>query len=340
MAKSLKRIILVGGGTMGSVSPLLAIAAKYPAEYLFIGTQTGPEKEVVQKAGLAYRAIPAGKLRRYWSWQNIVDVFKIKLSFFYSLKIIIQFKPDIILSAGSFVAVPVILAAWFLRIPRIIHQQDIKVGLANKILVPFATKISVTFLDQIKLFPTKKVVVTGNPVRNLVATDAEPIILITGGGLGARGFNNFLHSFIAELTRHYPVHHILGNNNYDQALSIPNYYPHKFVTEEMTDLLARAEIIISRAGMSLATEAAALAKALILIPMPDSHQEANAEFFARNNAAIYVKQGSDKIMDRYLQKIFLQTELRRQLGLNLQKLFPAKPVDNYIRLIEDVLHHK
>ncbi len=340
MASKKPKIILVGGGTMGSVSPLLAIASKYPAEYLFVGSQQGPERLVVEKLGFKFETIASGKLRRYWSWQNLVDIFRFKIGFFQSLRIIRQFKPELVLSAGSFVAVPMILAAWFCRIPRVVHQQDIKVGLANKLMAKLATKITVTFPDQLKLFSSNKIVLTGNPVRIIPPDSEEPIILITGGGLGARSFNNFLKGIIPELTKHYPVYHIVGRDNVDQALSLPNYYCQTFATGDMAGLLSRAAIIISRAGLSLITEAASLAKALVLIPIPQSHQEDNAEFFAKHNAAIYVKQGSEKIMERYLQKLLANSELRKQLGLNLQKLFPQNAVDNYIRLVEDILAKK
>lgn len=340
MDRQNKKIILVGGGTMGSVSPLLAVAKKYPAKYLFVGSKQGPEREVVRQTGLDYTAIRAGKLRRYWSVKNILDIANTKIGFFQSLKIIKDFKPDIILSAGSFVAVPMIIAAWLLRIPRVIHQQDIKLGLANKLMSYFTTKVTVTFPEQVKLFAKEKTIVTGNPVRSIEENKPEPIILITGGGLGARSFNDFISEFIPYLAEHYPVHHILGKDNGDQALDLLNYYPHKFVTEDMLSLIARAEIIISRAGMSLITEAASMSKALVLIPIPDSHQEANAEFFAKNNSAILVKQGSAKIMSRYLHKLLSHSTLRQQLGDNLNKLFPTKPIDNYRKVIEDILNKR
>ncbi|MBT7552962.1 UDP-N-acetylglucosamine--N-acetylmuramyl-(pentapeptide) pyrophosphoryl-undecaprenol N-acetylglucosamine transferase [bacterium] len=333
-----KKILLVGGGTLGSVSPLLAVAEKYPADYLFVGTSHGPEKNVVASVGLEFKEIVSGKLRRYFSWQNFVDIFKIKLAFWQSLFLLIKFKPDIVLTAGSFVAVPVVWAAWLLRIPVIVHQQDIGVGLANKLMAPVAKKISVTFDASKHLFKAEKVIVTGNPVRvgDEKKTDQASIV-ITGGGLGARNFNQFLEEFIPRLTETHKVYHIVGAKNYDQALDLPNYQAYKFLAEGMTELLSQADIIISRAGLSLTTEAAALKKALIIIPIPDSHQEDNAKFFAQNNAAIMVRQGSRQILDRYLNKLLPNKKFQQALGENLYNLFPKNPVDKYIKLIEDVL---
>jgi UDP-N-acetylglucosamine--N-acetylmuramyl-(pentapeptide) pyrophosphoryl-undecaprenol N-acetylglucosamine transferase len=152
-----KKILLVGGGTLGSVSPLLAIADKYLAEYLFVGTSFGPEKAVVEKAGLNFQAIYSGKLRRYFSWDNVIDLFKIKLAFWQSLKIIKNFQPDLVLTAGSFVAVPMVYAAKLKRIPVVVHQQDLTLGLANKLMLPLASKITVTFPQQVDFFKIKKI---------------------------------------------------------------------------------------------------------------------------------------------------------------------------------------
>ncbi|MCB9802603.1 UDP-N-acetylglucosamine--N-acetylmuramyl-(pentapeptide) pyrophosphoryl-undecaprenol N-acetylglucosamine transferase [Candidatus Nomurabacteria bacterium] len=339
MSEIKRKILLVGGGTLGSVSPLLAVAQKYSADYLFLGTKTGPEKNLIQSAGLNFQEISSGKLRRYWAWSNFVDLFKIKFAFWQSIKILKKFKPELVLTAGSFVAVPVAWGAWFLRIPVIVHQQDLEIGLANRLMAPVAQKITVTFEEQKKYFKQKKVVVTGNPVRQFLTSEKNqrPSILITGGGLGARGFNDFLRKFIPKLSKNFQVHHILGEKNYDQALSLENYHPYRSLNSGMGQLLNQAEIIISRAGMSLITEAAYFRKALILIPIPNTHQEKNAKFFAKHNAAYYCRQGSNQILERYLNKLTTNKVLRDGLADNLFKLFPTKAVDNYIKVIEDVL---
>ncbi|RJQ34858.1 UDP-N-acetylglucosamine--N-acetylmuramyl-(pentapeptide) pyrophosphoryl-undecaprenol N-acetylglucosamine transferase [Candidatus Parcubacteria bacterium] len=332
------KIILAGGGTLGSVSPLLAIAEKYPAEYLFIGSADGPEKKILDKQGIDFVAIKTGKLRRYFSWQNFADILKIKLAFFQSIKILSKYKPDLVLTAGSFVAVPVVWAAWVLRIPVVVHQQDIQVGLANKLMAPYAKKITVTFEEQVADFNHKKVVVTGNPVRVVKDnTEYKPIVVITGGGKGARSMNDFVAKFIPQILEHYEVHHLLGEENWDQRQNQENYFPYKFISQGMINLLSQADIIISRAGMSLITEAASLKKALILIPIPDSHQEINAGFFAKHNAAVMVKQGSDQIMERYLQKLIANVSLRQALGENLYALFPKNAVNDYIILIDSII---
>lgn len=341
MNKKQTKILLVGGGTLGSVSPLLAIADKYQADYLFIGTEDGPEKEFVISQGIDnFQAIKSGKLRRYLDWQNFVDIFRILMAFCQSLKIIWQFKPNIVLTAGSFVAVPVVWAAWLMRKPVVVHQQDIVVGLANKLMAPLAKKITVVFPEQVKDFNNKKTVVTGNPVRK-TKTKLEKdgsLIVITGGGLGARSMNRFLKPFIPKmLEAGFKVYHLLGSQNLDQALDLEDYYSDKFIKTGMLDILSQADIIISRAGMSLISEAAALKKALVLIPIPDSHQEINAGFLAKHNAALMIRNNNHQIMDRYLDKLLTKEELRKGLGKNLYNLFPKNAVNDYIILINKIL---
>lgn len=339
MTKKRKKIFLVGGGTLGSVSPLLAISSKYEADYVFVGTKDGPEKKLLASHQMPYVVIRSGKWRRYFSWKNFIDFVNIKLAFWQSVRLILKEKPDIILTAGSFVAVPMVWAAWFLRKPAIIHQQDMVPGLANKLMAPFATKITLTFSEQKKYFNRKKVVLTGNPVRDLVVSPKyKPSVLITGGGLGARGMNHFVAKFIPQLSAKYQINHILGNENWDQRVVWDDYHPYKFVTDDMPKLLSQADIIISRSGMSLITEAASIKKALILIPMPNSHQVKNAEFFAKHNAAIMVNQDSDKIMERYLEKLIVSNELVDGLGKNLYNLFPQNAVNNYIILIDKLIY--
>src|SRR3989338_2664904 len=143
-------IILSGGGTMGSVTPLLALVPELKRQssdvsFFWIGTHQGPERKLVEASGMAFHPIAAGKWRRYISWHNIIDPFLIILGFFQSLAFILIRRPRVIVSAGGFVSVPLVWAGWVCRVPCIIHQQDIKVGLANKLMQLFASKITIAF---------------------------------------------------------------------------------------------------------------------------------------------------------------------------------------------------
>ncbi|HTW96260.1 MAG TPA: glycosyltransferase, partial [Candidatus Methylomirabilis sp.] len=215
MENKAKKILLTGGGTAGSVSPLLAIAEDLRAQggfdFLFVGTKNGIEKQMVKEARIPYRSVAAGKLRRYFDWRNFVDVFKIKLGFWQAFFLMIKERPDLVMAAGGFVAVPVVWAAWLLRVPVIIHQMDIRPGLANKLMAPFARVITVTFEKSLADYGAKAIF-TGNPikkslramryalreddfkkreaaVRRFGLKSGLPVIFVVGGGTGAEGIN-------------------------------------------------------------------------------------------------------------------------------------------------------
>ena len=167
------RIIFAGGGTMGSVSPLLATVdtfkkTAHPVSLLWIGTKNGPERKAVQKVGIPYKVIKSGKFRRYMSLKNLTDPFFTLYGIIQSIFVILKFKPDVIVTAGSFVAVPVALAARLLRKKVCIHQQDAMQGLANKIMAKKADIITVAYKDFTNIFPNKKTIVTGNPVQEIM----------------------------------------------------------------------------------------------------------------------------------------------------------------------------
>src|SRR3989344_5271974 len=164
------KILFVGGGTMGSVSPLLAIRDALSklgveVEGLWLGTVAGPERAGVERQGITFQAIAAGKFRRYFDWRTLTLHFSIPFSVLRARGILKRFRPDVVVTAGSFVAVPVVLAAWTLRIPTLIHQQDVIPSLTNRILNPFASAVTVTFPDSLWAFAKRKSTITGNPVR-------------------------------------------------------------------------------------------------------------------------------------------------------------------------------
>jgi len=212
------KILLSGGGTLGSVSPLIAVWQKIfeqkpDSQALWVGTKDGPEKDFVKNYKLDYRSITAGKLRRYFSLKNLLDPFLVLMGFFQSLKIIKEFKPQIIISAGGFVSVPLAWAGKFKKVPVLIHQQDVRPGLANKLMASSAEKITVTFEKSLKDFPIEKVTLTGNPVRQEIFNGSKeeaynffkldfniPTVLILGGGTGSLAINKLVWMSLRKLT--------------------------------------------------------------------------------------------------------------------------------------------
>ncbi len=191
------KILYAGGGTMGSVSPLIAIhqklVSKYPVpEYqcFWLGTHNGPEKEVVEKVGIKFEVIESGKFRRYFDLKNLLDFFRIIIGFFQALYWCFKFKPDIILTAGSFISVPVAYAAFFYGASVFVHQQDIEVGLANKLMAPVAKKITVALEKSLQDFDSKKVVLVGNPVRLSCSVRSSLPASSVGGPTGMEMYIN------------------------------------------------------------------------------------------------------------------------------------------------------
>jgi len=346
------KILFTGGGTMGSVSPLIAIHQQLTKnnqqktkdyQVLWLGTRTGPERKIVEKEGIEFKAIAAGKLRRYFDLRNIIDLAKIKIGFWQAFFIILKFKPDIILSAGSFVSVPVVWAGWVLRIPSIIHQQDVRPGLANRLMAPFAARITVALDVSLEDYSKNKTVLAGNPVRqSLVTSDQSlvmgsekfefknnlPILLVMGGGTGALKINELIWESLDELTKFCNVLHLTGKNkNKNYSLLITHYSlrykSFEFLTDKMADAYQAADLVVSRAGMSALTELAYLKKPAIVIPIPNSHQEDNAKYFAQKDACLYLDQrktSSDQLV-KIVRELLRDGNRRRELGENMHKIF-------------------
>ncbi|MCC7103506.1 MAG: glycosyltransferase [Chloroflexi bacterium] len=294
------RVLLAGGGSGGSVTPALAVAEQLRAlepdvGLLFVGTRGGPESDLVAAADIPYHGLSSGKLRRYLDVQNLVDPFKVAAGLAQSAQVARAFRPTVAFGAGGFAAVPPLLAARLLGTPLAIHQLDAEPGLANRLLAPFAAQITVTLPGSMDHFPPARTRLAGCLVREAVlrgsAEDARanwqldpsaPLVLVTGGGTGALGLNRLIVEALPLLLERCSVVHLTGRGRAVPAsLDSPRYRAVEFVTGEMADLLAAADLVVSRAGMGTLTELAVLSKPALLIPMPASHQAANAMALAR-----------------------------------------------------------
>ncbi len=346
------KILLSGGGTMGSVMPLLALKEdlqKENADILWIGTRKGPEKQVVEKAGIEFKSIYSGKLRRYFSWNNFIDPFKFLIGFFQSIFIILKFKPDVILSAGSFVSVPVAWAGWVLRKKIIVHQLDLKVGLANKVMAPLATKITVSLDETKQYFSEKKVIVSGNPVRKIIFSGSKesamkrfdlepdlPVLLIMGGGTGALAINKLTRQILPDLVEFCQIIHITGKGK-QFYFKHPRYHMFEFLYKELADAYAAADVVVSRAGFSALTELAALGKPTILIPLPNPDQINNAQYFIEKESIILLNQDDlvDKSLLKQIKGLINNTELQLKLK-NIKEIMPQKANNLYVEIIDKI----
>lgn len=324
-------IVFTGGGTLGSVTPLLAIHEQLqPSKAFWIGTRHGVEKELVDRAAIPFYAIHAGKFRRYIDVRNFFAPFETIVGFFEVLLLLRKLRPTHIFGAGGYVQVPVIFAAWFLRIPSYAIQLDVRPGLANRCVAPFVRKVFVVFPESARFFSKGKSAMTGSFVRNAFHAhvsqpkERRPALLVLGGSTGARSLNVMVWDAASELVTMCDVVHVTGKGK-GRALVLPHYISHDVVTDALPALIARAAIVISRAGMGALSELAAMRKAAIVVPLPDTHQEENAAVLAKHDAAIVLRQKEltpEKLVD-IVRKLLNDTEQRRVLGFILSEVIPT-----------------
>ena len=307
----MKRIILTGGGTAGHVTPNIALLPRlkelgYDIQY--IGSYTGIEKELIEPFGIPYHGISSGKLRRYFSVQNFTDPFRVLKGFREAHKLIRQLKPDVIFSKGGFVSVPVVLAGKRCKVPVIIHESDMTPGLANKIAIPSADKVCCNFPETLKSLPEGKAVLTGSPIRqellsgNKIAamdmchfTSDKPVILVIGGSLGAVAVNNAVREALPELLKDFQIIHLCGKGKMDESLKdVEGYCQFEYIKNELRNLFALADIVISRAGANAICELLALHKPNLLIPLSANasrgDQILNARSFERQGFSLVLEE--------------------------------------------------
>jgi UDP-N-acetylglucosamine--N-acetylmuramyl-(pentapeptide) pyrophosphoryl-undecaprenol N-acetylglucosamine transferase len=318
------RLIIAGGGTGGHVTPALATLAvlrdrldRQPLDLLWIGTRDGVERRITTEQGIPFRAIQAGKLRRYLSLENLVDFGRIPVGVAQALGQVARFRPDVVFSTGGFVSVPTVTAAGLLRRPVLVHEQTAQFGLANRLNLPFATTIALPYEASRAFVPPtrRRVVVTGNPVRaDLFAGDREegarllgldpavPTLYVTGGARGAQVLNSTLANILPGLLPRYQVIHSRGTQEERPTLAdlqasvahLPaeqraRYAVREFIGAELPHVYALASLVVGRAGAGTVAELAALGKPAILIPLPGTggdEQTKNARLLADAGGAL------------------------------------------------------
>jgi UDP-N-acetylglucosamine--N-acetylmuramyl-(pentapeptide) pyrophosphoryl-undecaprenol N-acetylglucosamine transferase len=330
------RILVTGGGSSGHISPALAIVdtigalaagADWQPRFRYIGGKRGIEQRIATSAGLDFVGIETGKLRRYFSLENLTDMLRIPVGVGQALAEVRRFDPDIVLSTGGYVSVPPVLAAWLLRTPILTHEQTVQIGLANRITARFATRIALSFASAANELPRRlrrKTFVTGNPVRALIfggdraegarlagfaaADDALPTIYVTGGSQGARIINRAVEAALPELLASCRVVHQCGQQpageeqDYDRlaraAAQLPpelrrRYFVTRFVGDEIKHIFALADLVVGRAGAGTIAEICVLGKPALYIPLVPTggdEQTRNARACVQAGAAAIVPQ--------------------------------------------------
>ena len=301
-----KRILFTGGGTAGHVIVNLALIPYFLDsgwKIDYIGSKQGIERQLVEPIqGVTYHAISTGKLRRYVSIENMKDPFKVLKGVFDAWRIIGRVKPDIVFSKGGFVSVPVVIAARMRRVPTIIHESDMTPGLANKLATKFAKKIVTTFPETINYLPQAKTEHVGAVIREDLFAGSQdaayawttlhkdkPIILIMGGSIGSLKINYVIRENLDHLLEKYQIIHICGTGNIDESIKVEGYRQYEYVNEELKDILAISDYVVSRAGANAIFEFLALHIPMLLIPLPLSasrgDQIDNAKSFVNSGFA-------------------------------------------------------
>ena len=295
-------IVLTGGGSAGHVTPNLALVPelqKRGYEIHYIGSYEGIEKTLAENAGLPYTGIATGKLRRYFSLKNLTDPARVLKGANQAARALKKIKPAAVFSKGGFVGAPVVWAAHRLGIPCVIHEADLTPGLANKMCFGSADRVLCDFPETLKYLPEGRSAVSGCPVRAelfagnkqagldfLGFDDTKPLLMVVGGSLGAASVNEAVWKALPELLKEFHIVHLVGKGKGDESVKAEGYRQYEYISKELPDLFAAADIVVSRAGANAIFELVALKKPNLLIPLGTSasrgDQILNAESFEKH----------------------------------------------------------
>ncbi len=336
-----KKIVLTGGGSAGHVTPNIALipALKNAGfEIYYIGSYNGIEKKLIEDYNIPYFGISTGKLRRYFDPKNFSDPFRVLKGFSEATKLLKRIKPDVVFSKGGYVSVPVVRAAGILKIPYIVHESDMTPGLANKLSMTGAKKICCNFPETLRVLPADKAVLTGTPIREELAMgskeagkklcgfeDDKPVLMVIGGSLGAQSVNETVRYALPRLLPHFNIVHLCGNEKMDNLkLTVPGYKQFEYVKNELKDIFAMADIVVSRAGANSICELLALKKPNILIPLSTKSSRGDQMLNARS----FELQGFSMVIDNDELDEDILVETIDELYNNREKYLEAMSKSN------------
>ena len=355
-----KKIVLTGGGTAGHVTPNMALIPELKEagyEISYIGSYTGIEKKLIADFHIPYYSISTGKLRRYFDPKNFSDPFRVMKGFFEARTVLKRIKPDVIFSKGGFVSVPVVRAASTLGIPCILHESDMTPGLANKLSFSSAKTICCNFPETLELLPADKAVLTGTPIRKELLRgsreigkkicgfkDDKPVIMVTGGSLGAQSINETIRYALPRLLGDFNIVHLCGKDKMDNLkLNMEGYKQFEYVKNEMKDIFAMADVVVSRAGANAICELAALRKPNILIPLSAKNSRGDQII----NASSFEKQGFSLVIDNeeldediLVESIHEVYDNREKYIAKMQESNQSGATETILRIIEDAVENK
>lgn len=351
----MKKIMFTGGGSAGHVTVNLALIPRFEKDgwsVVYVGSKTGIEKQLVAATDVKYIGISSGKLRRYFDWKNFKDPFKVAVGVLQAYWVIRKEKPSVLFSKGGFVSVPVVIGAWMNKVPIVIHESDITPGLANRIAVRFAERVCTTFQETEKHLPTDKSRHVGAVIREEMRMgtvdrgrafcqfpDDRPTLLVVGGSLGAKRINETVRAALSVLTQQFNVVHLCGKGNLDPEIRSIHYRQYEYLSDPLPDVMAMADVVISRAGSNSIFELLYLRKPMLLIPLPKGQSRGDQIL----NAGSFEKSGFCKVLQedemtvaRLVEDIGDVYEHSGRLIGNMRKAAQSDALSEVMDLINEV----
>ncbi len=364
------RLLVTGGGTGGHVYPALAVIDALASdvdraisghEVAWVGTVAGVERQLVSEKGVPFYVVSAGALRGMNPLVAIRSLLEIFSGYRQARALVRSWRPDVVLSTGGYVSVPLVLAAHALGRPVMIYLPDIEPGLAVRFLSLFAQRVAVSFPETARWFPPHKVFTSGYPVRPAFYTTdrtaarralglstGREVLLVFGGSRGAHSINRAVEDNLTSLLDIAEVIHISGYADHDALAALreqlpkavrPRYHLRAYLKDEMVDALCAADLVVARAGAATLGEFPAAGVAAILVPYPYSgqHQYANAEYLARKGAAVVI--GDSDLGSRLMptiRELLGDEQKRRSMSVASRACAVPEAAGRLLRALEEL----
>lgn len=358
------KVVVSAGGTGGHIYPTLAIVNKIKekeplSEFLYIGTTDRMEHELIPKLGLNYVGLEIEGISRKNLFKNIKVFRKYRKALKKSKKVLEEFKPDIVIGAGGYVTVPVLLGAHKLNYKTLIHEQNSVSGISNKFLAKYVDKVCVSLPKSLEFFPKEKVVYTGNPRSEEIVNTTKlnkslfglnqnkKLVVIVMGSLGSTTMTEKIKKLLPEFNdKDYEVMVVTGKKYYDEykEIKVPkNVFLIPFL-DNLIGLLKSTDLIISRAGASTIAEITAIGLPSILVPSPyvtNNHQYKNAKELEEVGASRLISEDAfePKLLVKEIDNILNNDILYKSMQSNSKKLgitdSATKIYNEIIKTIED-----
>lgn len=349
-------VLFTGGGTKGHILPNLPLIESLKCnryKVAYIGERNGIEEHIVSPFVDSFYSIFCGKFRRYFSLKNITDVIRIVLGILQSIIFVHRIKPSLVFSKGGFVSFPVVVASWVMRVPVIIHESDLTLGLTNKLCLPFAKRLCVAFPSTLEhISNTISSHYTGVPIRAELSQTAAihsalppvinlPRLVIFGGSQGARPLNEWVASHVDQLLQHFQVVHILGSKGDLSDCAVhEHYYPFIDILDAFPALLKSADVVMCRSGATTIHELLHLMIPNVLVPLPTyasrGDQLENAEWCRTHRVSEVIYQNDLSNSDT-IDRILRTLEQKEQYKTNMIRLDRPDPVSAILTIMHPFL---